>query len=66
MEYLTETKAQTMYAEDNYEYPVKPGVAPSALVASWGSFKADELPLSEIANLRKTAAKLVDKVGFDQ
>jgi len=66
MEYLTETKAQTMYAEDNYEYPVKPGVAPSALVASWGSFKADGLPLSEIANLRKTAAKLVDKVGFDQ
>jgi iron(III) transport system substrate-binding protein len=66
MEYLTETKAQTMYAEDNYEYPVKPGVAPSALVASWGSFKADELPLSEIASLRKTAAKLVDKVGFDQ
>ena len=66
MEYLTGNTAQTMYAEQNFEYPVNPDVKPSELVASWGSFKADELPLSDIANLRKTAAKLVDKVGFDQ
>ena len=66
MEYLTGKAAQTMYAEQNYEYPVNPNVEPSALVASWGSFNADELPLSKIASLRKTAAQLVDKVGFDQ
>lgn len=66
MEYLTGKTAQTMYAEQNYEYPVNPNVQPSKLVASWGDFKADELPLSKIASLRKTAAQLVDKVGFDQ
>lgn len=66
MEYLSNSAAQTLYAEENYEYPVNPAVKPSELVASWGEFKADPLPLNEIANLRKAAAKLVDKVGFDQ
>lgn len=66
MEYLTGKTAQTMYAEENFEYPVNPTVQPSQLVASWGSFKSDELPLSEIAGLRKAAAQMVDKVGFDQ
>ncbi len=66
MEYLVGNTAQTMYAEQNFEYPVNPNVQPSELVASWGDFKADKLPLSKIASLRKTAAQLVDKVGFDQ
>jgi iron(III) transport system substrate-binding protein len=66
MEYLTGETAQTMYAEQNFEYPVNPAVQPSELVASWGEFKADQLPLADIAGLRKAAAKLVDKVAFDQ
>jgi len=66
MEYLTGNTAQTMYAEQNFEYPVNPAVQPSKLVASWGKFKSDELGLSKIAELRKAAAQLVDKVGFDQ
>ena len=66
MEYLTGKTAQTIYAEENFEYPVNPTVEPSELVASWGSFKSDELALSKIASLRKAAAQLVDKVGFDQ
>lgn len=63
--FLTSDKAQQMYAEVNFEYPVKPGAQASELVQSWGEFKADALPLTEIANNRKTALKLVDKVGFD-
>lgn len=63
--YLTGDKAQQIYAEVNYEYPVKPGAEVSELVQSWGAFKADELALTEIAANRKAALKLVDKVGFD-
>ena len=66
MEYLSNNEAQKLYAEENYEYPVNPNVKPSDLVASWGEFKADPLSLNEIASLRKAAAKLVDKIGFDQ
>ena len=43
MEFLAGDTAQSMYAEVNYEYPVKPGVKPSELVASWGEFKADTI-----------------------
>ncbi len=65
MEYLSANKAQQMYAELNMEYPVKTGVAPSKLVASWGEFKADTLPIAQIASYRKQAITLIDKVKFD-
>lgn len=65
MNFLSDSLAQRIYAEQNFEYPVKPGVEPSALVASWGSFKSDSLPLTDIAKYRTQAAKLVDKTGFD-
>lgn len=65
MEYLSGDKAQRMYAEINYEYPVKPGVERSELVASWGDFKADQIPLNEIAAHHQQAVKLLDEVKFD-
>ncbi|WP_261815905.1 Fe(3+) ABC transporter substrate-binding protein [Vibrio gallicus] len=65
MEFLTADKAQQMYAEDNYEYPVKPGVKRSELVASWGEFKADTLALEKIADNHEKAVKLLDQVKFD-
>ena len=65
MHFLTEDLAQRMYSEQNFEYPIKPGVQASGLVTSWGSYKADARPLSEIARFRPDAVKMVDRVGFD-
>lgn len=65
MEFLTGDKAQHMYAEVNFEYPVKPGVERSELVASWGEFKSDSLPLEKIADNHEAAIKLIDEVKFD-
>ncbi|WP_299692411.1 Fe(3+) ABC transporter substrate-binding protein [uncultured Vibrio sp.] len=65
MEFLTDDVAQKMYAEVNYEYPVKEGVERSELVASWGDFKADTLSLDEIADHHAAAIKLLDEVKFD-
>tara|TARA_R110001583_G_scaffold26571_4_gene95786 strand:+ start:29861 stop:30877 length:1017 start_codon:yes stop_codon:yes gene_type:complete len=65
MEFLSGDIAQQMYAEVNFEYPVKEGVKPSKLVASWGQFKADTIPLSDIAKHHQTAVKLLDEVKFD-
>ncbi|WP_419205235.1 Fe(3+) ABC transporter substrate-binding protein [Photobacterium leiognathi] len=65
MEFLTSDKAQEMYAEVNYEYPVKDGVKRSELVASWGDFKADDVSLDEIAQYHNAATKLLDEVKFD-
>ena len=65
MEFLTDDKAQQMYAEVNYEYPVKEGVKRSELVASWGDFRADDLSLEKVADYHSTAIKLLDEVKFD-
>lgn len=66
IEYLVNTSAQQIYAEQNHEFPVNASVAPSTLVASWGDFTGDTLSLAEIAKHRATAAKIADQVGYDQ
>jgi iron(III) transport system substrate-binding protein len=66
LEYLVSDAAQKIYAEANYEYPVKPGVAAHAIIAALGPLKVDGLPLAEIARHRAAASRLVDKVAFDR
>ena len=65
MVYLSDELAQQMYAERNFEYPVKQGVPWPELLRSFGSYKADDLALAEIARHRKAASMLADKVGYD-
>ncbi len=65
MEWLSGDAAQKIYAETNHEYPVKPGVERSALVASWGEFTPDAKPLAEIAAQRPAAVKIMETVNFD-
>lgn len=65
IEFLTSDAAQGLYAEVNFEYPLKPGVPPSDIVASWGELKADTLPLTDVAKNRAEASALVDEVNFD-
>lgn len=66
LEFLSEDRAQKLYAERNFEYPVKPGVPVHPLIASLGRFAADPLDLTEIARHRARATRLVDETGFDQ
>ncbi len=66
MEFLSDDLAQQMYAEQNFEYPIKPGIPWSGLLQSFGSYKADDLALAKVAEHRTTASKLADKVGFDR
>lgn len=65
MEWLSSDEAQKMYAETNYEFPVKPGVPSSELVQSWGTFTPDSLTLAEVAAKRPDALKLIEEVDFD-
>jgi len=65
MEYLSSPDAQQYYAQVNHEYPVNQSVKPSELVQSWGEFKYDALPLSEIAKYRNDASRMADEVGYD-
>ena len=65
MEYLSSDAAQQSYAEVNMEYPVKDDVPVSELVASWGDFKADDLPVYKLAEHHQAALRLLDEVKFD-
>ncbi len=64
LEFLSDDLAQKMYAEQNFEYPVKPGAAWSGLVESWGRFKADKLDMIEVARNRAAAVRIFDRVGI--
>ena len=65
MQFLSSHKAQKIYAEQVFEYPVEPGLEPSEIVKSFGTLKADTLPLVDIAKNRKTASEMVDRVGLN-
>jgi iron(III) transport system substrate-binding protein len=65
IEWLVSDKAQQMYADLNYEYPVRAGIRINATIAGYGALAPDPLPIAKIAEHRKAAANLVDKVGFD-
>ena len=66
IEFLAGESAQTMYAQDNFEYPVRAGVALHPMLAEWGDFKVDTLRLDAIAGHRKAATQMVDRVRFDE
>lgn len=65
LEYLVSDEAQGLYAETNYEYPVKAGAPVDPLLSAFGTLTIDATPLAEIARNRRAASQLIDKVGFD-
>ena len=65
MEFLVSDESQKIYAETNYEFPVKAGVPLSDLVASWGAYTPDTLPLTDVAAQRPAALKLMENANFD-
>lgn len=65
LEFLVSDMGQKLYADANFEYPVKAGVAPNDIIAALGTLNVDSIELDEIAKHRKAASALVDKVGFD-
>ena len=66
MEFLASDLAQQMYAEQNFEYPAKPDVAPSGFLPALGTFAEDDIPLVTVAEHRAAAQRIVDKVGYDE
>jgi iron(III) transport system substrate-binding protein len=65
IEWLAGEQAQHIYADMNFEYPLRAGVALNPTVASYGTLKPDAMPLVKIMEFKKAASALVDKVGFD-
>lgn len=64
IEYLTQAEAQNWYASHNHEYPVLAGVGWSPVLTSFGTFKADALPLVKLGELNAKALQLMDQAGW--
>ncbi len=66
MQFLVSPAAQKLYADSVYEYPIRADVPVNPVIAQLGVLKADPLPITKISAHIIEAAKLVEKVGFDQ
>ncbi len=65
IEWMVTPKAQEMFANMTYEYPLRAGVPINKTIAAYGTLKPDPTPIAQIAQHKKTAATLVDKIGFN-
>ena len=64
IEFLASREAQEIYARIVNEYPIRKDVQPGRIVADFGEFKADSLPLAKLADYQKEAIRLADRAGW--
>jgi iron(III) transport system substrate-binding protein len=64
LEWLASAKGQNAFADDNLEYPANPSVKPAATVSAWGTFKANQLNVSQAGRLQRQATQLMDRAGY--
>jgi iron(III) transport system substrate-binding protein len=64
LEYLASDQAQQYFSAGNDEFPAVEGVALSESVARLGTFKADDVNLSAVAQNLATAQKIFNDVGW--
>jgi iron(III) transport system substrate-binding protein len=64
LEFLVTPEAQKIFAEGNHEYPVREGVARSAVIVGFGAFKGDSVGLSQLGRHNAEAVKIADRAGW--
>lgn len=64
LEYLASDQAQIYFSAGNDEYPAVAGVALAPSVEKLGTFKADEVDLSDVAANLPTAQRIFDQVDW--
>jgi iron(III) transport system substrate-binding protein len=66
LEYLASDEAQAYFANGNNEWPVVAGKAAASnpALAALGSFKADALPIGQLAKTTVQAQKVFDRAGW--
>lgn len=62
LEFLVSEEAQALYAQVNYEYPIGSLAMPN--IANLGTFKTDDLPITQLAANAMEAQKIIDRVGW--
>jgi iron(III) transport system substrate-binding protein len=64
IEFLLSESSQKWYAEANYEYPVREGVAWSETLQQWGDFKQDDISMDILGENNAEAVRLMNRAGW--
>ena len=64
LEWLSSAQAQSIYGSLNKEYPANQNIASDDVVSAWGSFKQDDMNLSQAGILQAKAVKLMQMKGY--
>lgn len=64
IEYLTSPRAQEMFANGNFEYPVVADVAPHPALVALGTFRADQLNAQRFGALAPQALQIMQRAGW--
>jgi iron(III) transport system substrate-binding protein len=64
LEWLSGPKAQQMFAQVNYEFPVLSSVKAAPLVEQWGPISHNQFNVAKAGELQTEAIKLMDRAGY--
>jgi iron(III) transport system substrate-binding protein len=64
LEFLISPEAQKVFADANYEFPIRAGVSPIDIVAAWGAFKSDPVNVSALGKNNAEAVRIMDRAGW--
>lgn len=64
LEWLAGDVAQSIYTNDDFEYPANPRVKADSIIRQWGAFKMDLINVSKAGELQAEATRLMDRAGY--
>ena len=66
MSFMLSFEGQSLFAQQNHEYPALDGVPPTELLQQWGVFKQDVANPARIAKRRREALEMVHATDFNR
>ncbi len=64
IEWLSSDKAQKLFADIDFEYPVNAKVALNPVLQSWGKYEPAKGNIAQAGELQEKATKLMDRVNY--
>jgi iron(III) transport system substrate-binding protein len=64
LEFLISPEAQKVFADANYEFPIRADVEPIDIVKAWGKFKTDPVNVSALGKNNAEAVRIMDRAGW--
>jgi iron(III) transport system substrate-binding protein len=64
IEFLTTRKAQEIYTQTNFEFPIRADVPASRLIQSWGTLNADTVSIYQSPKYHVKASKIIQQSNW--